>query len=146
MHSYITKSAVFAAALVLGACSSGGGSTAGDQGGTSTANLVSNSGVGDPCLHEGESNPGLSGFDRNEVNVITRYDRCETQVCLVRNFSGTVTPSTSTDQALCTCQCDGEGPGPYCACPADFECKHVVDSFGSNPNPVAGSYCVRSGT
>ena len=146
MHRFITKVAIFSTTVLLAACSSGASSTASDHKGTTSNDLVSNSGVGDPCLHEGESDPTLSGYASNEVNLVTEYDRCETGTCLIRNFSGTVTPSTSTDQVLCTCQCDGDGPGPYCACPDAFECKHVIDSFGTSSNAFAGSYCVKSGT
>lgn len=54
---------------------------------------------------------------------------------------------SAADNVICSCRCDGEGDGPFCACPDGFECKHLVDAYGtSGAAELAGSYCVKSGT
>jgi hypothetical protein len=53
----------------------------------------------------------------------------------------------AADNVICSCRCDGDGDGPFCACPDGFECKHLVDAYGTSTGAqLAGSYCVKSGT
>jgi len=52
------------------------------------------------------------------------------------------------DAVYCSCRCDGPaGTGPFCACPSGFECRHLVDQYGtSTADQGAGSYCLKAGT
>jgi hypothetical protein len=54
------------------------------------------------------------------------------------------------DTVTCSCRCDGpEGTGPFCACPAGFECRKLVDDLGlppPGPYLLSGSYCIKAGT
>jgi hypothetical protein len=54
---------------------------------------------------------------------------------------------SAADNVICSCRCDGDGAGPFCACPDGFECKHLVDSYGTSAGEqLAGAYCVKPGS
>jgi hypothetical protein len=55
------------------------------------------------------------------------------------------------DAVYCSCRCanangrrdDGYN---YCSCRAGFDCTPLIDSIGSAPDHLSGSYCVKSGS
>lgn len=58
-------------------------------------------------------------------------------------------PAAAT--VYCSCRCANaqgrtDDGARYCGCSAGFECTSLVTSTGTDPDHVAGSYCVKSGT
>jgi len=59
-----------------------------------------------------------------------------------------ITIRPASDAVYCSCRCDGPpGAGPFCDCPTGFDCAPLLGTSGApQPDALAGSYCVKSGT
>lgn len=129
--------------------------------------------TGAPCLPGDLQEPDFGGYRSSDVMVESRSPSCESALCLAHNFAGrpgcpygspcatTGDPPTPVtvnvapqlvsrapaDVVTCTCRCDGPpGTGPFCACSEGLECRPMLVDYGTGPDPLAGSYCVKRGT
>ncbi|MCA9645356.1 MAG: hypothetical protein KC492_31910 [Myxococcales bacterium] len=84
---------------------------------SSSNDLTSAAGVGEPCVPHDENNSKFSGFSADEVSVETGTPACQTQLCLINKFQGRVTcpyGATGTEG-----ECPLPGTDPNSSDPAD---------------------------
>lgn len=95
--------------------------------------------LGKPC---GEQHPSVRGTAFVEVEDDSKLrTECGGGLC-VWKFDGSRNEPASKVGA-CSCRCAGpHGTGPFCTCRSGFTCTNLVLDLGSEPDPLAGSYCM----
>jgi hypothetical protein len=90
------------------------------------------------------ADPSISGPDRCYLPGTKQADQNLIKVPVQSQL-----PQRSPDKAVyCSCRCAGPDPSAqYCDCPSGYECKKLVDAYGTSGGAqLAGSYCIKGGT